>query len=82
MARPRKFHGQREAFMTRMSKDLADTVKAEAEARGISYSEYIALQVARAQGEDVTLPPRQKPTPKQTSIDEIQDEESRTKISA
>lgn len=70
MARPRKFHGQREAFMTRMQKDLADTVKTEAEARGISYSEYIALIVGQAHGVEAELPPKKKPTPRQDTLED------------
>ena len=68
--------------MTRFPQHLADQVMAEAESRGISYSEYIALRVAETHGEKVDLPPRQKPTPTQTSIDDLQDQERGTRISA
>jgi hypothetical protein len=56
--------------MTRLWKEVAETVELEAAARDVSLSEYIAITVARAHGhDDVVMPPRTKPMTEQGSID-------------
>lgn len=68
MGRPRK-HGARHPFITRIPVELANEVMSEADSRGLSYSEYIALRVAQSHGEQVELPPKKKPTPKQEALE-------------
>lgn len=63
--------GARKPFMTRLPKEFADAVEQEAEARDLSYSEYIAIVVAQAHGSDVPMPPRLKPTSTQMQLVEV-----------
>ena len=62
--RPSK--GKRYPFMSRVPQDLAEVVMEEAEKRGLSYSDYIALVLAERH--DVKLPDHFHPpaTPDQT----------------
>lgn len=67
----RRSKGARKAFMTRLPQDVADAVVAEAAARNVSLSEYLALIAARAHDFEVSIPPRQKPLTEQSALEEI-----------
>lgn len=80
----RRSKGARKAFMTRLPLGIADSVEAEATAREVSLSEYLALlaQIAHVDGElrpefENLMPPRVQPTTTQSTIEEI-DELSRS----
>lgn len=66
----RRSKGARKPFMTRLPRDVADLVEAEAEARGLSYSEYLAVITAQALNFDVELPARKKPVSEQPTLDD------------
>lgn len=55
----RRSRGQRKAVLTRLPPSVAELALAEAEARGLSHSEYLAILIAQAHGIDTPLPPRQ-----------------------
>lgn len=61
--------GPRHAILTRLPQEVADLVTAEADARDMSYSEYVAIVVARAHGFQASLPPRLAEVPQQGSLD-------------
>jgi hypothetical protein len=61
----RSSKGDRHAFLTRIPREAADQVIAEAEARGMPYGEYIAILVSRAHGYEVALPDPITPVPQQ-----------------
>lgn len=61
--------GPRRAILTRLPEQVADRVCAEADARNMSYSEYVALVVASAHGFQAALPPRLAEVPQQDSLD-------------
>ena len=56
----RKSKGDRHAFMTRIPREAADRLIAEAERLDVHYSDLIAHHVAQAYGLDVPLQPRTK----------------------
>lgn len=60
---------KRWAFPVKLAIPLADLVKAEADARGMPWSEYIATIFAQAHGFEVSpLPERTSPVPTQVAI--------------
>lgn len=61
--------GPRHAILTRLPQPVADRVLAEADARDMSYSEYVAIVVATAHGFDGQLPPRRIDVPEQALLD-------------
>lgn len=63
--------GPRHAILTRLPQQLADVVTAEADARDMSYSEYVAIVVAKAHGFQAALPPRLEAIPEQQRLDGI-----------
>ena len=65
----RRSKGVRKAFLTRLPQDVAAAVEAEAAARDLSLSEYLALITAQAHDFEVEVPPRHKPVSEQISID-------------
>lgn len=64
----RPSRGKRHPFFTRIPEELASEVIEEADARDMSYSEYIALVVAEKHGRPTTFPPRQKPIAQQQDL--------------
>lgn len=64
----RRSRGQRKAILTRLPAPLAELALAEADARGLSHSEYLAILVAQAHGFETPLPPRQTGVPHQAAL--------------
>lgn len=60
--------GKRHPFGVHLVLPLADLVKAEGDARGIPWAEYIAIIVAQEHGLDTPLPERKEPVPEQASL--------------
>lgn len=65
----RRSKGVRKAFLTRLPEDVAVAVVAEATARGLSLSEYLALIAAQAHDFEVSIPPRQLPVTQQATLE-------------
>lgn len=63
--------GARQAFLTRLPKDVADLATLEAEARDLSRSEYLAILIAQAHGIPTPLPPRRQGVPQQGTLDTL-----------
>lgn len=60
--------GKRHPFAVHLELPLAELVKAEADARGIPWAEYIAITTAQAHGLDTPMPERVSPIPEQASL--------------
>ncbi|MDP3890272.1 hypothetical protein [Nocardioides sp.] len=67
----RRSKGARKAFMTRLPHDVAAIVEAEAAAREISLSEYLAIIAAQAHGVETEMPSRKAEVSTQSSIEEL-----------
>lgn len=67
----RRSKGARKPFLTRIPQDVADVVEAEAAARDLSLSEYLALITAQAHGFEVVIPPRITPVSEQGTLEEL-----------
>lgn len=67
----RRSLGPRKAFATRLPEDVARLAVAEADARGLSHSEYLAILIAQAHGHAAQLPPRTQPIPQQPTLDTL-----------
>jgi len=57
--------------MTRVPETVADRVRAEAEARDMSYSEYIAAILGDAHGFTIDIPARRTDIPEQGHLEGI-----------
>lgn len=64
--RPSK--GDRRQFVTRVPRAAADLVLAEAEARDLSYSEYLAIVIALAHGVPAAMPDPLYPVARQGEL--------------
>ena len=65
--RPSK--GRRKDYRARIPEHVAVVVEAEAHAREMPYTDYIAVLVSQALGFDVLMPERKHPLPEQTTLD-------------
>lgn len=67
----RRSLGPRRAVLTRLPEDVARLAVAEADARGLSHSEYLAILIAQAHGQPASLPPRSRPVAEQPTLDTL-----------
>ena len=63
--------GPRHVIVTRVDIKVADLVRAEAEARDMSYSGYVAAILAQAHGIPTELPARLQPVAEQPPLDTL-----------
>jgi hypothetical protein len=59
----------RHAFLTRVRRDVANLVIAQADARDLPYSDYLAIVIARAHGFDVDMPEQLRHIDEQEVLD-------------